>query len=466
MKNFLFAVALVILLVPIGRPVQGQDGGGFGGGGDTVDLSGLLGDRGGRGGFNGPGNNGRGGYELPDSKTMFSEIQSALKKGKTPLDKTQEKPLKSMLDMEVVNLSDRIQVLRNNSNTNSGFNNNAGGFPGGGRPDFAGGGFPPGGGGFPPGGGNFPQGGNPPVAGNSAGTPDQNANALANSLAVQVETITSLKNDDFLQNKVPAFLSPEQVALIQKVKSGDKENTTCLGGILDRVSNGLQNNQNQGRGNNNGNRGNANAFNFNNNSRKSNGQAYCMTAEATATERLEPIRKELAKGNLPMGKDKEPIAEAFLKAQIKDLEDALRSTLTANFSGNRGGGGANRSNNLQLVVQSTTDSIYKKAAAMLNPPQAETLKKWHYQQILDRSGVETLITIQAMQETPLTDDQIARVTAAWPELRNQQASTAKAAKKNVSDKELDNATMGKVVEMLEPAQITSYQDARKLAPAK
>src|SRR5438477_12046089 len=100
MKNILFAIAITILLVPIGHPLRGQDGG-FGGGGDSVDLSGLIGDRGGRGGFGG-GNNGRGGYQLPDSKVMFSEIQSTLKKGKTPLDKSQEKPLRSMLDLEFV----------------------------------------------------------------------------------------------------------------------------------------------------------------------------------------------------------------------------------------------------------------------------------------------------------------------------------------------------------------------------
>jgi len=103
---------------------------------------------------------------------------------------------------------------------------------------------------------------------------------------------------------------------------------------------------------------------------------------------------------------------------------------------------------------------------MLNPPQTESLKKWHYQQILDRGGMESLITIQAMQNTPLTDEQIARVTAAWPELRNQQLNAAKAAKKNPTDKDLDSATTVKILEMLEPAQVASYQDAKKLVAAK
>src|SRR3982751_1670035 len=137
MKRFVFFLAVTVLVVPINFPLHAQDGG-FGGGGDSVDITGLLGDRGGgRGGFNG-GGNGRGAIQMPDSKTMFSDIQSALKKGKTPLDKSQEKPLKSMLDQEVVNLSDRIQVLRTSNSNNSG--NNQGGFQG--RPDFAGG-FPP-----------------------------------------------------------------------------------------------------------------------------------------------------------------------------------------------------------------------------------------------------------------------------------------------------------------------------------
>jgi len=453
MKRILFLLAVTILLVPIYFPLHGQDGG-FGGGGDSVDITGILGDRGGRGGFNGGGNNGRGAIQMPDSKTLFSDIQSALKKGKTPLDKSQEKPLRSMLDQEIVNLSDRVQLLRQNNNNNS-FDPGGGGFQGG--RDF-GGGFPPGGGDF---GGGFPRGGNNPAPPDQAGGGN---NALATTLTVQTEVITSLKNDDFLATKLPLFLSPEQVALIQKVKAADKENTTCLGGLLDRISPLNQNNG--GRGNNN--RGNFNNLNFNTNAKKSNGQAFCMTAEATASDRLEPIRKELAKGNLPLAKDKETIAEVFMKSQIKDLEDSLRSTLTASFAGNRGGGGnsLNRNTNPQLVIQSGTDEIYKKAAAMLNPPQAESLKDWQYDQLLTRGGIETLIGIEAMQNTPLTDEQIARVTAAWTELRNQLQAAAKTANKNVTAKELDNAAMAKILDMLEPPQVASYRDALKYASGK
>jgi len=454
MKRVLFVLAIAILLVPFQYPLHGQDGGG-----ESIDITGILGERGGRGGFN----NGRGAIQLPESKTLFSDIQSALKKGKTPLDKSQEKPLRSMLDQEVVNLSDRVQLLRQNNNNNN-FDSGGGGFPGGGFPP-GGGNFPGGGGGFPPGGGDFA--GGFPRGGNTPSTPDQAGgngnNALANTLAVQTETIASLKNDDFLENKLPAFLSPDQVALIKKVKAADKENATCLGGLLDRVSPLNQNNG--GRGNNN--RGNFNNFNFNNNAKKTNGQAFCMTAEATASDRLEPIRKELAKGNLPLAKDKETIAEVFMKSQIKDLEDALRTTLTASFAGNRGGGNsANRNTNPQLVIQSGTDEIYKKAAAMLNPPQAESLKDWQYDQFLTRGGIETLIGIEAMQNTPLTEDQIARVTAAWPEIRNQLQAAAKTANKNVSAKDLDSAAMGKIVDMLEPAQVASYREAQKYGPGK
>jgi hypothetical protein len=450
MKRFLFLLAVTILLVPFNFPLHGQDGG-FGGGGDSVDITGILGDRGGRGG-GGFGGQGRGAIQLPESRVLFSDIQSALKKGKTPLDKSQEKPLRSMLDQEVVNLSDRVQLLRQNNNNNS-FDSGGGGFQGG--RDF-GGGFPAGGGDF---GGGFPRGGNNPAADQAGG----GNNALATTLTVQTEVITSLKNDDFLQNKLPAFLSPEQVALIQKVKAADKENTTCLGGLLDRISPLNQNNG--GRGNNN--RGNFNNFNFNNNAKKTNGQAFCMTAEATASDRLEPIRKELAKGDLPLAKDKETIAEVFMKSQIKDLEDALRTTLTASFSGNRGGGNSiNRTTNPQLVIQSGTDEIYKKATAMLNPPQAESLKDWQYDQFVARGGIETLIGIEAMQNTPLTDEQIARVTAAWPEVRNQLQAAAKTASKNVSAKELDNAATTKILDMLESPQVASYRDALKYASSK
>ena len=77
---------------------------------------------------------------MPDSRCVLSEIQSTLKKGKTPMDKAQEKPVKSLLDVEIVTLTDKIQLLRNNNNNNQNF----GGDFGGGR-DF-GGGFQDGGG--------------------------------------------------------------------------------------------------------------------------------------------------------------------------------------------------------------------------------------------------------------------------------------------------------------------------------
>jgi phosphoenolpyruvate carboxylase len=102
----------------------------------------------------------------------------------------------------------------------------------------------------------------------------------------------------------------------------------------------------------------------------------------------------------------------------------------------------------------------------LNPPQAESLKDWQYDQFVARGGSETLIGIEAMQNTPLTDDQIARITAAWPELRNQIQAASKAANKNLSAKELDNAVMKKILDMLAPAQIASYQDALKYGTAK
>src|SRR5215471_1592671 len=78
MKRFLFVLAITILLLPMHFSLHGQDGG-FGGG-DSIDVTGLIGDRGGRGGGFGGQGNGRGGIQMPDSKELFSDIQSALKK--------------------------------------------------------------------------------------------------------------------------------------------------------------------------------------------------------------------------------------------------------------------------------------------------------------------------------------------------------------------------------------------------
>jgi len=425
MKKSMFMIALAILLFPMGHSLRAQDGG-FGGG-DSIDVTGVLNGRGGggRGGYN------RAGPVIPDSRSMMSDIKSALNKGKTPLEKAQEMPLQSLLDTELVGLSDRIQVLQANRNQNRG------------------------------GGGDFPGG---PQGADAAGATGNNAQL--NALEIQVETLTILKNDDFLDNKLPAFLTPEQVALVRKVKSEDKTNATCLGGLLDRATSlaqasgrGNNNNFNNRRNNNPGNRGIGNA------DLKSNGQPYCMTSNSTASDRLEPIRKVLANGNLPLAPDKETIAEVFMKSQIKDLEDAMRAGISSSFNGNRGGNNANnRNNNPQLVVQTTTDNIYRKVAAMLTPPQVDSLKRARYKEMLERGGVETLIGVESMQDTPLSDEQIARVTAAWPEFQNQIQVSAKAANKKLSAKELDSATSAKILEMLEPAQAASYEAAQKYNP--
>jgi hypothetical protein len=350
---------------------------------------------------------------------MFKDIQDTLKKGKTPMEKAQEKPIQNLLNMEIVTLTDKIQLLRNNNNNNNqNSSNNSGGR----------------------GGGN---------------NTTQNSQQQ-NEQAIKIDTITSLKNDDFLATKLSGFLSPEQVALVQKAHADDKSNSTCLGGLLDRYYQQLNNNN---RGNNNQNYNNNNNNN-NQNQNRPNGQKYCMTAQATASERLEPIRKVLAKGNLPLAKEKDMFAEVFMKAQLEDLGTALRAGLTNNNQGGRGNNN-NRNNNPQQLIQSSIDGMYKKVEEMLKPEQAATLKTWHYTQMLGRTPIDSLIAVNAMQDTPLSDEQIAKVTAAWPELRNQIQQLAKQAGKTVDAKTVDAAAMSKILDMLEPSQVASYQLAKK-----
>jgi hypothetical protein len=419
MKRLIYVMAVAMFMVPVlglVSPVYAQFDG-------DVDLSGILngggGDRGGnRGGNRGP--------QIPDGKIMFDEIQATLKKGKTPMEDAQKKPIQNLLNMEIVTLTDKIQLLRNNNNNNN--NNN-----------------------------NFPQ--NEQGRGGRGGNnnnPQQSQQA--SEQAIKIDTITSLKNDDFLATKLPLFLTPEQTALVQKARAEDKSNSTCLGGLLDRYYQQLNSNNN--RGNNNYNNNNNN--NNNNNQTRPNGQKYCMTTQVTPSERLEPIRKVLAKGNLPLAKDKDMIAEVFMKAELQDLETALRAGLTNNNQGGgRGNNNNNRNNNPQQLIQSSIDGMYKKVEELLKPDQAATLKTWHYTQMLGRTPIDSLIAVNAMQDTPLSDEQIAKVTAAWPELRNQIQQLAKQAGKSVDAKQVDAAAMTKILDMLEPSQVASYQLAKK-----
>ena len=120
------------------------------------------------------------------------------------------------------------------------------------------------------------------------------------------------------------FLSPEQTALVQKAHAEDKSNATCLGGLLDRYYQQMNNHESrkpeselqQSTTYNNNN-------NNNNNQTRPNGQKYCMTTQATPSERLEPIRKVLAKGNIPLAKDKEIIAETFMKAELAGSRNGI-----------------------------------------------------------------------------------------------------------------------------------------------
>jgi hypothetical protein len=422
MKKLVFLCGVALLAISVSgmiSPVYAQFDN------EVQDLSNLLN---GAGGGNNRGNNNRN-IQIPDSKVMFEEIKKTLKDGKTPLESAQEKPLKSLLDTEIVALSDKIQLMRNNQNgNNQTAANNTGGR--GGQP------------------GNNPQ-----------------QNQQPNETAIKVDTITGLKNDEFLATKIALFLSPEQVALVQKARADDKANSNCLGGLLDRYYQQMQSSNNN-RGNNQ-NFNNNNNNNNNNNQTRPNGQKYCMTTQVTPSERLEPMRKVLSKGNMPLGKDKEVIAEAMMKAELKDLEDALRAGLTSgnNNNNNRGNNNNNnRNNDPRQVIQSTKDGLYKKVQAMLKPEQAATMKRWHYTEMLGRTPIDSLIAVNAMQDTPLTDEQIAKVTAAWPELRNQIQQLAKQAGKQVDAKTVDAAAMAKILDMLEPSQVASYQLAKKYGP--
>lgn|GEM_PF-1433298 len=449
MKKLMFVIAVAILAVPRAGLVYAQD--------ESIDvnLQNIL------GGGNQQGRGGNRAPVLPDSKEMFAEIENTLKKGKTPLEKDQIKPLKSLLDLEIVTLADKIQLLRNNNGNNPG---NAPGFPEGGNPPQGG----PGG----RGGGRGGRGGGEREQQANPQTQQQTQQQQQSAQALTVDTLTTLSNDELIETKLPLFLSPEQVALVKKAKADDKNNSTCLGGLLDRVFNQLQNrnnqnfnNQNQNQ-NQNQNRGNQ-ANNNNNSANRPNGQKYCMAADATAAQRLEPIRKVLANGKLPLAADKEPLAEVVMTAQIGTLEQKLRTTLTQNQGGGRGGNNNNNNNNnnkIQQTIQTTKDAMYKKIEASLKPEQAATLKTWHYTQMLGRSPVETLIAVNAMQDTPLSEEQITKVSVAWTEIHTQIYNAAKAANKNVSTKDVDKATMNKVLEMLEPTQVASYQLAIKYGP--
>jgi hypothetical protein len=408
----MFVMAVAMFMIPafgLMSPVYAQFDG-------DVDLSGILNE--GRGGGNRGGNRGP---QIPDAKLMLDEIKATLKKGKTPMDNAQEKPIQNLLNMEIVKLTDTIQ-LRNNNNNNNNNNQNASNNSG----------------------------------NRGGGTSNQQQNQQASDQAIKIDTITSLKNEDFLATKLSGFLSPEQVALVQKAHADDKSNSTCLGGLLDRYYQQLNNNN---RGNQNQNYNNNNNNNNNQNQNRPNGQKYCMTAQATASERLEPIRKVLAKGNLPLAKDKDMFAEVFMKAQLEDLGMALRAGLTNNNQGGRGNN--NRNNNPQQLIQSSIDGMYKKVEELLKPEQAATLKTWHYTQMLGRTPIDSLIAVNAMQDTPLSDEQIAKVTAAWPELRNQIQQLAKQAGRTVDAKAVDAAAMSKILDMLEPSQVASYQLAKK-----
>jgi hypothetical protein len=134
-------------------------------------------------------------------------------------------------------LTDKIQTLRNNNNNG----NNS----------------------------NFPQ--NEQGRGGRGGANNnQPQNAQASEQAIKIDTITSLKNDDFLATKLPLFLSPEQTALVQKARAEDKSNSTCLGGLLDRYYQQLNSNNN--RGNNNQNT--TTITTINNNQNRPNGQKF------------------------------------------------------------------------------------------------------------------------------------------------------------------------------------------------
>src|SRR4051794_30579913 len=121
MKKLLLITAMMVLAAPL----YAQE--------DSIDVTNIL------NGLGGGNNNGRGGRgnqpQIPVALDMLTEIKTALKNGKTPLvDKAQEKQVQSLLNTEIVALTDQIQVLRGNDSNNQNNQNNQGGRGRGGTP--------------------------------------------------------------------------------------------------------------------------------------------------------------------------------------------------------------------------------------------------------------------------------------------------------------------------------------------
>src|SRR5688572_3179166 len=119
----------VVVIVLLSFPAIAQDdfGGGFGGGFDGVltggDIDALLG-----GGNRGNRGNNNNNTSIPNPEQLFLQLKDLLKAKKVPLNKDQEKSLRTFLDTETVAMRTELEAIfqgrGNNNNNNRGNQNN------------------------------------------------------------------------------------------------------------------------------------------------------------------------------------------------------------------------------------------------------------------------------------------------------------------------------------------------------
>ena len=315
MRKLLLVGAIVLLASPCFA--QDDFGGGFGGGFDGVltgsDIDALLG-----GGNRGNRNNN--GTSIPNPEQMLLQMKDLLKAKKVPLNKDQEKALKTFLDTETVAMRTELEAQFTNRGNNNGRGNNN----------------------------------------------------TANTLSEIFTTVTHHNTE--LLTAIKADLMPDQAALIAKA---EKDKKTCTV-VLDLFNPQQLQNRNEGnRGG--GNRGNQGFNNFpggfdggfdfqggggfdprggnrgnNNFAQQMPDRAFCTTASSTTAERVAPISQILSKGKKPLTPDQEQKVASLIEARVPLMQQEMRdkNPQMANLVNNINNQNRNNNNNNNQTVNS------------------------------------------------------------------------------------------------------------------
>lgn len=211
---------------------------------------------------------------------------------------------------------------------------------------------------------------------------------------------------------------------------------------------------------------------------------------------LEQLKEVLAKANVPLSSDQEKKLKPIAEEQMKQREEMMERMRGQGMGGGRGEGRGERRGGGQAgpggpeggpgggrgmggpmggpmgdAMRRMNEDFQAKVSPILTPAQQEAWQKFQNEQVMQRGGYEALKLTLTLAGSPITAEQEPQIQSLYQEMNQQRGemfrgmqgppSPERRAEMESKMKELEAATLAKVVKLLNPAQRKALLESRK-----